>query len=297
MTTCACALRGGTYTAHEVGDCNDEDPQAFPGADEKCNGSDDDCDDDIDEDEPAIMCLGQVPDDFHGVVGCEGECLIAECDGPYTDPAGQHVPGWYDLNGVFEDGCECQEDMHEAHGGHECTEAEYLGEIQDSGSMIIINGNLAPAGDEDWFAIKAIDTTWDEEPEGCDHFNFQVKFVENPGEAFRFDVYRGSCLDEHKTCSGGTISQWAVNFQDSEGGECKCSTNVEKDCKAPEDYEHCVKVTGTQFKCGACPGFAAMGMHACSDNSNTYLVRVFREGDKAATCDDYELELSNGLYM
>ena len=44
----ACSADGGLVDNSD--DCNDGDIQVFPGADEMCNGADDDCDDEIDED-------------------------------------------------------------------------------------------------------------------------------------------------------------------------------------------------------------------------------------------------------
>jgi len=44
----------GKFTAEEVGDCNDTNTSVHPGAEEKCNGIDDDCDGDTDE--PPAEC-------------------------------------------------------------------------------------------------------------------------------------------------------------------------------------------------------------------------------------------------
>ena len=46
----ACALRDGL--AEVNGDCNDGDAQIYPDADERCNDTDDDCDGEVDEDNP-----------------------------------------------------------------------------------------------------------------------------------------------------------------------------------------------------------------------------------------------------
>jgi len=46
----ACEPDSGQVSADFAGDCDDGDPAVFPGAEETCNGADDDCDDAVDED-------------------------------------------------------------------------------------------------------------------------------------------------------------------------------------------------------------------------------------------------------
>ncbi|MBM4398678.1 MAG: putative metal-binding motif-containing protein, partial [Deltaproteobacteria bacterium] len=62
---------GGTppYDVGKIGDCNDKDPDAWPGAVEKCDGHDDDCDGQVDED---------------GATGCTIYYLDSDRDGQGT---------------------------------------------------------------------------------------------------------------------------------------------------------------------------------------------------------------------
>ena len=74
---CVCGAKG-EYTASEAGDCNDDDPSIHPGADEFCNGVDDNCDYSSDE-EGTLGCddyfLDKDGDDW-GIDGLS-KCLCA----------------------------------------------------------------------------------------------------------------------------------------------------------------------------------------------------------------------------
>jgi len=80
-TACLCAANA-TYPVLKGGDCNDADPNAYPGALETCGGGDEDCDGKVDE---------------TGAVGCQSYFVDADKDGygkPGTqeclcDPSGQ----------------------------------------------------------------------------------------------------------------------------------------------------------------------------------------------------------------
>ena len=74
--------------AAEDGDCDDTDPQVFPGADELCNGEDEDCDDLIDE--------GWADTDADGTADCLD---VEECDGLDNDGDGDVDEDFGDADG------------------------------------------------------------------------------------------------------------------------------------------------------------------------------------------------------
>ncbi len=74
-----CASPGSGYVL-AVGDCDDDDPAVFPGADERCNGVDDDCDGTVDE-EPTLAPPTWAADsdgDGHG----DPATAVAQCLAP-----------------------------------------------------------------------------------------------------------------------------------------------------------------------------------------------------------------------
>ena len=74
----------------ESGDCDDDDPDINPGEEERCNGTDDDCDGDVDEGVVTAWYHDFDEDDW----GAEEDPLLA-CEQP---------PGWVDLAGDCDDG-------------------------------------------------------------------------------------------------------------------------------------------------------------------------------------------------
>ena len=296
---CLCGAKD-EYSTQKTGDCDDQDALANPKADEMCNTRDDNCNGKTDEGDDASMCPPNV-EKLHGLVACQGKCTVTACDGPILDEVtGVYTPGWYNVNDDFSDGCECQADEGEKKGGETCQQAADLGDFPDTMFKVVVEGSIIPASDEDWFVVHAKDAGAKNEPDGGDHFNLKVQFVTNPGDSsLVVDVYRGSCADKDNTCKGGRVSEWATSLyvpQDGATpsmGEGKCSGQVNAACEVPEN--DCLAKTKDPNRCRLCPGYAAAGTNLCNDNGTDFFVRVYRDPTKTATCQPYQLEISNGF--
>jgi len=83
---CLCAADpDALLTAVEADDCLDQDPNAFPGANEQCNGQDDDCDGETDEAQDMAPC--PITNEYgtcEGVSLCQGGVVV--CDGTAAGP-------------------------------------------------------------------------------------------------------------------------------------------------------------------------------------------------------------------
>ncbi|GMV41367.1 MAG: hypothetical protein AMXMBFR64_30830 [Myxococcales bacterium] len=117
--SCACAPTG----ALAPGDCDDADPAAHPGAEELCNGVDDDCDGLTDE-EGASGCTPWFLDGDADGWGADDEACLCGPSGAYTvtdggdcdDGNGSVHPGAVEACNLFDDDCDGLADPPGAQG-------------------------------------------------------------------------------------------------------------------------------------------------------------------------------------
>ncbi len=122
-TECLCAPDAARdYDARDGGDCDDIDANVRPGAEERCNGRDDDCDGDVDEGEPSGCLLWYKDGDGDGW-GTESStrCLCeaqppysADWDGDCDDTVPEVNPDGTELCNGMDDNCDGRTDEPEA---------------------------------------------------------------------------------------------------------------------------------------------------------------------------------------
>jgi len=132
-----------------------------------------------------------------------------------------------------------------------------------------VSGNGMPAGRELWLSFKGID---DIDTNG-DEYHVDVRFLENPGNAYQMDVYRETCSDMVAAAETESFD-WYTDFPTTDTDCTEFAPCGEGDCTAPPGEE---------------------GTNACEDNTADYFVRIMRSDGKAS-CEVWRIELSNGVY-
>lgn len=187
-----------------------------------------------------------------------GICMAGSCGCP---------AGTFDLDRDVP-GCECVA-MPSLTEGLSCPTAIDLGTLSDTGQRLTVSGNVMPDDRVVWYRFLAQDTP----DTACDNFHVRAQLTDNPGDTFELTVFQGACDAAACTDTGFTDYNWATDFRatvaDRLTGECPC---------------------------WAAGGAPVANVSICSDNSQTFLVRVRRRAGSGLNCSAYTLELSNGIY-
>jgi hypothetical protein len=261
---------------------------------EVCNGSDDNCSGDIDDGDILDMCPD--PSSTPHLHIASYECPLCDAVPPGTPCAMCLIdvctPGFYDVNGVIGDGCECQPDSTED-GITTCAgTTRDLGIFRDSDTdnRAVVTGNLIPEGDVDWFKFRAVDM--DDSGSKCDEFHVVIKFLVNPGNEYQMKVYRDGTDNmgvPAPGCTAPVCGPELVSYsrfmrfhsdkttETGYEGECPCDNT---DWTMEHPYGTTRNTTGP---------------NVCRDESATFWVQVSRRGS-TVTCLDYRIEISNGYY-
>ena len=249
-TRCLCGP-SGKYSTTSGGDCQDNNGSVHPGAFEACNGVDDDCDGTTDEGDPLAQC-GSVQMGTPGCVG--GQCVVASCTG-----------GYFNVNGSYLDGCECQQDIYDNTGGT-CANAYNLGDLNDNGASKTVSGRIVPDSDVDWYVFRGVDSAdaGDQTTPGHDAYDVRVEMLLPLDGSIAFDIVRGSCTAPFDC---GTVHTYTFD-----SGEDLCATP------------------------GKSPSWTWDGSTECTSNTAYYRIKVRRASGSANDCGktEYVLKITNG---
>lgn len=171
-------------------DCNDNNPTIYPGAQEVCDAIDQNCDSILNNGVASVMCP------------LTAEVASTECHVSNVCAVLTCSPDYYDVNRVYNDGCECADDSF---GGPTCQTAYDVGPIQ-AGQTATITGRLPDPSSVDWLLVTF---PINGRPGSG---NVQVQLTARPDPSYTLEV-RQSCGAGPTGCGSGGNANGVTHYQ------------------------------------------------------------------------------------
>jgi hypothetical protein len=209
------------------GDCDDNDPDSYPGHAELCDGADNDCDTQVDEDFPNLgqACMAGLGEcEAAGVYVCSGDELGTECGATPGDPSPELCDG-------LDNDCDGTADEDFPNLGQPCTvgsgECEASGVYICTGDQTGTECDATPSGGSPE-VCDGVDNDCDTEVDE-DFPNLGQPCTVGVGECEDSDVY--VCTgDQQGTECGATPGTPSTELCD--GLDNDCDTEVDEDFPA-----------------------------------------------------------------
>ncbi len=230
--------------------------QCTPDGQEKCDKKDNDCDGTTDNGDIRILC----PTNIYTTFACEeGACKITAC-----------TKGWYDVDKVVDNGCECQANDTYM-GGDTCIGAYNLGEFSSSKQSLDIQTNLLPVGRSAWYKATFKDDVSEDIAEGKDLFHINIRLSANPQNQYGLDIYESDCQNGKifLDCSGQDY-HYATDFRQGSTSAPDTSATGENPCYGSGNV---------------------IGKNLCKNSTITIYFRVFRTNTATPTCESANVRI------
>lgn len=259
---------------------------------EICDNKDNDCDGFVDND--INFCSEDGSDAIDHCGGCGNVCTVShgdpECANNGNDLCYCAVKScdnnWFDTNGQYTDGCECQSDSNdrddETGKGDTCSMAIAMSpqilsdKLSDPDHSATISGNLAAPDDEDWYTFTAKDFLTNEDDE---QYHVTATLSNNPTGEVVMDIITGGC-----SSSGTTVCASTQDYKHAEDGQWEPGTG---DMIWGKGHKPCDLESNDPDN-----------MNYCDEKNVVYYIRVYRSigASVTPTCGTYTLEVSNAKY-
>ena len=259
---------------------------------ELCNYIDDNCNGEIDE--GFDVCHSG---DINNCGFCQNVCYVEHGTPKCEDcvcKIDQCATGWYDVDGRYDTGCECQLDSYDQDNrGDTCdtavtTSPDVL--IDNSGQRAVVSGNIAPIGDVDWYKV-----TGQDDPEAgagptySDEYHVSIKFLSNEGGEFAFDVYADNCTLHQNTRLAINTTYFEHRMDSQWPGDVSGCSSLPDPAAAFDEWAGARGHSPCRL-----PTESSPNQNDCEKQDFVYFIKVYR-WSSSPTCATYELEISNGL--
>lgn len=152
--------------------------------------------------------------------------------------------------------------------------------IPDDGTSLSFEGTILNSSDEDWYVF----TTSDASDGYFNDYDFAVDLTAGSG-IYTFNVYEGGYGSTNLECSS-TYANGYTEYNDFQEDSGDGSHTIPTATCTDGSFS-------TPWAC-ACASSSSV-YNECTDMSNTYYIEVLRDVSGGASCDYYELTISNAL--